>query len=240
MPQHLSLRCVSEDDGVTKPMTITDELLTDPEKIFLLLILERAQRRNPRVHEQERLGEMVELEPAKEVEMVFRQPRTRFFSFQIGSEAVARQRHPSPVEEECLPVPTTLPEEGEEHVLVIATQEHGLAATRISQLDEAIDHVARARSAVDVVTEKHDRVGGSRRDRLEHHRQLVGTTVDVADGDEPAGAALGFLHRGRHRRRGRHPSRAALRTAPNRSRSSSTSPAAPYGSVFPRSTRERM
>ena len=94
---------------------------------------------------------------------------------------------------------TTLPEEGEEHVLVIATQEHRPAAARIAQLDQAIDHVARARPSVHVVTEKHDRVGGGRSDRLEHHRQLVDAPVDVADGDEPPRAAPGVLHRGRHR-----------------------------------------
>ena len=75
-------------------MTVADELLADPEQIFLVLVVERrASGEIARVHEQERLGEMLELEPAKEVRVGFGGSCERdFFSRQDREQAVARQR----------------------------------------------------------------------------------------------------------------------------------------------------
>ena len=71
----------------------------------------------------------------------------------------------------------------EHHCFVIA--EHDLHVAVLSQSQDGLDHLARAVSTVDQVTDKIQMVGGGDVHSLEELVQLRGTSVDVTDRESP-------------------------------------------------------
>src|SRR5947199_1487733 len=129
---------------------------------------------------------MTELEAAKELQVRVGELRMYFASSQRRRQPIARQRRPPAVEQKRVAVTSALTQEGEEHVLVVAAQEHGLTAPGISQRHQQIDDPTRVRTAVDVVAEKDDLVVRSRSDGVEDDAQLVDAAMNVAHGEEAA------------------------------------------------------
>ena len=66
-------------------------------------------------------------------------------------------------------------------------KEDELRAAHALAIEQQFDHVVRRRSAIDVVADEHHRVAAHGLDRVEHHAQLIGASVDVADSEQAAG-----------------------------------------------------
>src|SRR5262249_1349883 len=102
-------------------------------------------------------------------------------------QAVAGQRRPAAVPQERLAVTARPAQEGEEHVLVVALQEHA-GRPFVPQPDEPTDDAARRGAAIDVIAEKADGIASPRLEGVEQALHLVHAAVHAADDEGAAGA----------------------------------------------------
>jgi hypothetical protein len=68
---------------------------------------------------------------------------------------------------------------------MVAFEEDGRSRAAL-KLEQIIDYRARAWAAIDIIPDEYYGIAALGRDRVEHHGQLIHTSVDIADRKQPA------------------------------------------------------
>src|SRR5208282_1353310 len=103
----------------------------------------------------------------------------------VFGDAVTVEGLRAPVKNERFPVMARKPEKREHHVFMVALEEDDLCGPAL-QLDKLFDNVTRGGSAINVVADKNDGISRSGRDRLDDRGQLVWTSMNIANREEPS------------------------------------------------------